>query len=126
MSIKLDMLDGLNDDELQVAIRHAEGILKQRDEDRKAKALNDARSLLASVGLSLKNINGKGRIRSGKPPSYHIGHHYQHPTNKALEWNGKGKKPAWLVSLEAEGGKPVEHVPEAANETAPMPVRKTG
>jgi len=33
----------------------AHGLLKQRDEERKAKTLNDARTLLASVGLTLKD-----------------------------------------------------------------------
>jgi DNA-binding protein H-NS len=39
---------------------------------------------------------------------YHSGHTYQHPTNKALVWNGKGKKPGWLAGLEGGGGKPLE------------------
>jgi DNA-binding protein H-NS len=121
MSMKLDILDGLSDDELRAAIAHAEGLLKQRDDDRKAKALSDARTLLASVGLSLKNLNGKSRVRSGKA-AYHVGHHYQHPTNKALTWNGKGQKPGWLRELEGEGGKAVE---VAASDGSPAPVRKS-
>lgn len=106
--IKLDTLNELQDDELRIAIEYAQGLLKQRDEDRKAKALNDARALLASVGLSLKDLNGKSKSKTGKAPAYHSGHTYQHPANKTLTWNGKGKKPNWLMTLETEGKQAVE------------------
>jgi DNA-binding protein H-NS len=116
--MKLDTLDGLSDDELRTVIAGANELLKAHDEERKAKALADARALkakaltdaravLASVGLSLKDMSGK-KPRSGKPPAYHIGRNYQHPANKTLTWNGKGKKPAWLAAIEAEGGKAIE------------------
>jgi DNA-binding protein H-NS len=104
--MKLDLLDDLKDDELQAAIQYANGLLKSRDEERKAKAIADARTLLASVGLSLKDLGPKGR---GKPRhAYLSGHQYQHPTNKTLTWNGKGKKPGWLTAVEADGGRAVE------------------
>jgi DNA-binding protein H-NS len=119
MSIKLDTLDALSDDELRAVIARATELLKAHDEERKAKALADARALkakalsdartvLASVGLSLKDINGKNRVRSGKAPAYHIGREYQHPANKSLTWNGKGKKPGWLAAIEAEGKAAIE------------------
>lgn len=76
-----DMLAELSDSELQELKARAEALLKARDEDRKAKALAearalrakaeaDARKLLESVGLSVKNVAGKrrhkARIPSGK------------------------------------------------------------
>jgi H-NS histone family len=124
--IKLDSLNELKDDELRLAIDHAQGLLKQRDDDRKAKALNDARSILASVGLSLKDVAAGRPHKNGnnKGPIYHGGHTYRHPTNNALIWQAKGKKPTWLVTLEAEGGKAVEVVP--ANDNVPPPLKKTG
>jgi hypothetical protein len=107
--IKTDTLDGLSDSELQAVIDRSKELLKQRDDARKAEALEKARTLLASVGLSLKDLNGKGK-KTSKGPVYHGGHTYQHPTNKALVWQAKGKKPTWLVALEADGGKAVEVV----------------
>ena len=102
-------LNALQDGELQTLIEQAQGILKQRDDDRKAKALEQARTLLASVGLSLKDVaSGRGQKANGKGAVYHAGTQYQHPTNKTLMYNGKGKKPGWLTALEAEGGKAVE------------------
>lgn len=100
--MNLDSLEKLGDDDLRAVIARAETLLKERDDDRKAKAMEQARSLLASVGLSLKDLNGKIR-RGAKGPVYHGGKSYQHPTNKALVWNAKGKKPGWLSALEAEG-----------------------
>jgi DNA-binding protein H-NS len=113
------MLDALQDGELRTVIEQCEGLLKQRDEDRKAKAmeqarvlqakaLNDARAVLEAAGLSLKDLAGNGRKKRAKGPVYHAGHTYQHPSNKALTWNGKGKKPGWLVALETEGKMAVE------------------
>jgi len=104
---KIDTLESLNDDELQAVIDRSNELLKQRDDKRKAEAIEQVRILLASVGLSLKDLNGKAKAKA-KGPVYHGGHTYQHPTNKALTWKGAGKKPGWLVALEAEGGKAVE------------------
>ena len=108
MSVKLDTLDGLSDDDLRAIIARAETLLKQHDTERKEKALADATARLAEVGLTIKDlINGKGK-KAAKGQVYHGGHHYQHPTNKALTYNGKGKKPGWLNALEAEGKAAVE------------------
>jgi DNA-binding protein H-NS len=106
--ISLSMLDALQDADLRTVIEQSEGLLKRRDGERKAKALEDARSILAAVGLSLKDLGGNGKRKSAKGPVYHAGHTYQHPANKALVWNGKGKKPGWLTELEAQGGEPLE------------------
>ena len=133
--MKLDMLDALSDDELRAVTARANELLKQHDEERKAKALADVRALearmrsekralLESVGLSLKGVVIKGRVRHGKP-SYHIGHNYQHPANKALTWNGKGQKPGWLRELEEKGGKAVE-VAEAVPVGTTPAVRNAG
>lgn len=108
---KLDTLDALNDEELRGVIHESQALLKRRDEERKAKALSDARTLLASVGLSLKHLNGKGKKKPGAAPPYKGGALYQHPTNKALVWNAKGQKPNWLRELEGQGGKAVA-IPE--------------
>jgi hypothetical protein len=106
--MKLDTLDALKDEELQAVIARSNELLNERDRQRKEKALETARATLAAVGLTLKDLNGKGKNKVGKGPVYHGGHMYQHPTNKALVWNAKGKKPGWLVALEAEGKMAVE------------------
>jgi DNA-binding protein H-NS len=106
--ISIAMLNELRDDELRTTIEQAGTLLKQRDEDRKAKAIIDARATLAAAGLTLKDLGGRTKSKNGKGHVYHSGRTYQHPANKALTWNGKGKKPGWLTTLEGEGKAPLE------------------
>jgi len=108
--IKDDMLDAFNDEEIVAIKALADKVLKSRDDERKARAMEEARATLAAVGLTFKDLV-KGRIRTAKGPQYKGGSLYQHPANKALVWNAKGQKPNWLRELEADGGKAVE-VPE--------------
>lgn len=112
MHLKQDLLNGLADDELREVITQCNALLQQRDTARKDKALSEARTLLASVGLNLRDLARKGQARS-RAPLYHSGRQYQHPDNKTLIWPGKGKKPGWLTALEGEGGKAVEMNDEA-------------
>ncbi len=119
--MKTDMLETLNDDELRVVITKAQELLKSHDRERKEHALEQARTLLSAVGLSLKDVAGKGAKRSA---SYRGGHHYQHPARPDLVWNAKGQKPNWLRELERDGGKAIER-PEPANDNGAAPVRKT-
>jgi DNA-binding protein H-NS len=106
--MKLDMLDALGDDDLRSVSARCEVLLKEHDTQRKEKAINDARALLQAVGLNLKDVARKAPAAKAKGPVYRAGHTYQHPTNKALTWPGKGKRPTWLTTLEADGGKAVE------------------
>jgi hypothetical protein len=118
--MKTDMLETLNDDELRGVIGKAQELLKDHDRERKEHALEQARTLLSSVGLSLKDVAGKSAKRA---PAYRGGHHYQHPARPDLVWNAKGQKPNWLRELEREGGKAIERS-EPANDNGAAPVRK--
>jgi DNA-binding protein H-NS len=103
------MLDGMTDDELRASIARAQDLLRDRDRQRKDAALADAAAILAKAGLGLKDLARRGpRARTKAQPAYKGGRQYQHPTNKSLVWNAKGKKPAWLGALEGEGKSPVE------------------
>jgi DNA-binding protein H-NS len=105
--VKIDTLNELNDSELQAVIARSDEILTARDRQRKEKAIEDARAILAGAGLSLKDI-AKPQKNGAKGHVYHAGRRYEHPTNKTLIWNGKGQKPNWLRELETQGGKAVE------------------
>jgi len=119
----LDSLEKLHDDELRAVIAQCEELLDGRDRERKADAMNKARLLLESVGLSLKDLNGKAP-KKAKGVIYKGGHSYQHPDDKTLVWGAKGKKPHWLVELEAEGERPVEIL--VANDNVRPTLKKTG
>ena len=109
--MKLETLDTLMDEDLRAVIGRAEELLKQHDRERKAKAMEDARSILAAAGLSLRDIGAPGKAtKNSKTVSYRSGTRYQHPHNKELVWNAKGQKPGWLRELEAEGKRAVELV----------------
>jgi DNA-binding protein H-NS len=111
--MKLEMLDALMDEDLQAIIGRAEELLRQHDRERKDKALEDARAILARAGLSLRDVASKATSANrGKMPAYHSGHHYQHPGNNQLVWTARGQKPRWLRELESEGKRPVEISPE--------------
>lgn len=126
MPLKADLLNDLNDNDLQAVIDRANELLNERDRQRKEKALEEARAILASAGLSLKDVaNGRSKNGAGKVATYHAGKTYQHPLNKALMWGGKGQKPTWVRELEAEGRRPVE-ASDPANDSIPQPARKTG
>jgi hypothetical protein len=105
----LESLEILNDEQLQAVIARAGELLKQHDRERKTKALADARSILASAGLNLKDVAAKGRGVNGiKAAVYRSGVRYQHPAKPELVWNAKGQKPGWLRELETHGKQPVE------------------
>lgn len=114
--INIATLDALQDDELRSVIQQSETLLKKRDDERKARAVVDARAILAAAGLCLKDLNGNGKKKS-KEMIYHGGHTYQHPNNKTLVWNAKGQKPNWLRELEAQGGKATEVIGMSATES---------
>jgi hypothetical protein len=99
------MLESLSDAELQEVIARSQELLKVRDKERKEHALAEARTLLSSVGLSLKSVAGKSPRRAAV---YHGGRLYRHPAKPELVWNAKGQKPNWLRDLEKEGNKAVE------------------
>lgn len=105
--MKLDSLNELKDEELLAVIGRSQELLKQRDDERKAKALSEARTLLASVGLSLKDLGGKKVAKKdGWKPSQ--GRLYQHPDDPGKTWNGRGPHPGWVNDLIASGRHPKE------------------
>ena len=105
-----ETLAALSDEELREVIARSQEMLKTRDRERKEHALAEARTLLSSVGLSLKSVAGKTARRTA---AYRGGRLYRHPAKPELVWNAKGQKPNWLRELEKSGGRAVE-----LNETA--------
>ena len=112
-----ETLAALSDEELREVIARSQEMLKTRDRERKEHALAEARTLLSSVGLSLKSVAGKSVRRAAV---YRGGRLYRHPAKPELVWNAKGQKPNWLRELEKDGGRAVE-----LNETADAAKRAT-
>jgi hypothetical protein len=104
---KLETLDVLKDDELQAISQYCTTLLKAREEQRKKDAIEKARSALAGVGLTFKDVFSRVRGSAGKT-TYKAGTLYYHPDDKALTWNAKGQKPNWVRTLEAAGKRAME------------------
>ncbi len=115
-----ETLLALSDEELHEVIDRSNELLKQRDKERKDHALAEARTLLSSVGLSLKSVAGKATRRAAV---YRGGRLYRHPAKPELVWNAKGQKPNWLRELEKHGGRAEEMTEPANSSTA---AKKTG
>ena len=64
--IKLDLLDALSDSELDQIEAYSQALKQRRDEERKAKAMDEARAILAAAGISLEELNGKKKGRPAK------------------------------------------------------------
>jgi DNA-binding protein H-NS len=123
----LASLDEVPDDGLHTIETRCQELQVLHDKERKDKALEQARTILTAAGLSLQDVAaGKMHKNGGKAPSYRSGMQYQHPNNKALVWNARGQKPHWLRDLESEGRKPMELLPEPANDNIPPSLKKTG
>jgi len=123
--MNLDLLAKCEDDELRAVAARCEELLEQHDRERKNKALEDARAILAIAGLNLRDVaSGKPMKNGVKAPSYHGGHTYQHPSDKTKVWTAIGQKPGWLRALEAEGKRAIEVAAEAPRGTSSTAEKK--
>ncbi len=58
---KTDLLDALSDKDLDEAEAYLVALKQRRDEERKAKAMDEARAILAAAGIDLKDVAGKAK-----------------------------------------------------------------
>ena len=105
--IKEDMLDAYSDEDVQEVRVLCDKVLKSRDDNRKSKAMEQARATLAAAGLTLNDLT-RTKVRVPQRPKHNAGSSYQHPTNNALIGNGKGQRPKWLRELENNHVSPLE------------------
>jgi DNA-binding protein H-NS len=74
---------------------------RRRVEDRKT-ALRGMKELAASYGFTVEEVLGtamRKRRRASEPAKAK----YRNPDNPEQTWVGRGRKPAWLVELLAQG-----------------------
>lgn len=62
---KTDLLDALSDNELDQIEAYSQALKKRRDEERKAKAMEQARALLEAAGITLRDLASR---QKGRPP----------------------------------------------------------
>jgi hypothetical protein len=86
----LENLETLNDEELEAVIARAGALLKRHDRERKEKALADARLILASAGLNLKDMATK--VKGSKTmKSAGISKRAPDETGAGMEWQGQNR-----------------------------------
>lgn len=102
-----DQLKALDDNQLRAVIDQAGTLLKEREADRKQKAIEEAKAKLAAVGLTFRDVvktkTDKGKARAPLPP----GQSYVNPSDSSQTYTtGRGRPPKWFAELQAKGNLP--------------------
>jgi hypothetical protein len=64
--IKLDLLDALSDNELDQIEAYSQALKQRRDEERKSKAMEQAKAILAAAGIDMELLHARGKGRTAK------------------------------------------------------------
>jgi DNA-binding protein H-NS len=116
----LPALETLDDAQLQDLMRRAGELLKERERQRQRDAIEQARAILASAGLSVQDmLDGVGRTKASgsarKPAAGGAdaasarkgGTRYANPANPSQIYEkGRGRTPNWFRELSARGETP--------------------
>lgn len=80
---------------LRTLIADANAEVERRASVEKAKKVEEIRALIASSGLSAKEVMA---IANGKTPATFVKtFRYKHPELPDVGWTGMGKRPKWVV-----------------------------
>lgn len=90
--------------QLQVVIA-AELVI--REDQRIQDAIIQCRKIADSVGVPLEELALHGKAKGARKTSPPVLARYEHPTDKAITWTGRGKKPRW-VQQHLDSGKPLD------------------
>jgi len=74
--------------------------LKEREQTERAQAREQILAIAQKAGISLKDLIGAGKPRTGKGS---VAVRYRHPSNAALQWTGRGRQPKWVQEWVASG-----------------------
>lgn len=111
--MKANELEKLDDGELAELIDQAQQILIDRKERRKQEAIEAARSALAGVGLSFRDVANPKVQRVARTSGGAVlaaGKRYVNPADPKQVWtSGRGRRPTWVKELERKGQLPDPH-----------------
>ncbi len=74
--------------------------LKEREQTERAQAREQILAIAQKAGISLKDLIGAAKPRSGKGS---VAVRYRHPSNATLQWTGRGRQPKWVQEWVASG-----------------------
>jgi DNA-binding protein H-NS len=95
-------LDGLSDEELQEISDRAGTLLLERKKEKQQAVLDSAREMLATAGLTLRDLAraGKRSAPKGKPAA-RPGETLTNPKDASQTWTpGRGRPPKWVTELQ--------------------------
>ena len=78
--------------------------IKRRETQEKVNILNEVKAFAKARGYSLEDLVGK-EIKATKAIRGSVKPKYQHPQDANLQWTGRGRKPKWVESWLANGGR---------------------
>ena len=84
---------------LQEQIKQA---LKEREQTERAQAREQILAIAQKAGLSLKDLVGTAKPRSGSGKGS-VAVRYRHPSDASLQWTGRGRQPKWVQEWVASG-----------------------
>jgi len=77
--------------------------IKRRESQEKTNVLNELKELAKAKGYSLDELLGSREVKI-KASTGKVKVKYQHPSNAALQWTGRGRQPKWVGEWLASGG----------------------
>ncbi|MQR01316.1 H-NS histone family protein [Glaciimonas soli] len=83
---------------LQEQIKQA---LKEREHEEKNKAREQILAIAQGAGISLKDLLGNTRVKSGVAKKVAV--RYRNPNDASLQWTGRGRQPKWVQEWLASG-----------------------
>lgn len=90
-------LSTLSKDELLTLQKDVASALKSFEDRKKKEALAAAEAVAREHGFALAELTGKKASASRNPAKY------ANPADKSQTWTGRGRKPGWVLTLEADG-----------------------
>ena len=89
----------------QEILNQIESLKQQAEDARKqemASAIAEIKRIMAQFGISPADLGFGGRGGKGKAKGTSVAAKYRDPVS-GKTWSGRGRRPAWVVALEAEG-----------------------
>lgn len=93
------LVPGMTIEQLQKLQREVETRIAQEHETQRQTAKTHLEAEAKKLGYTIPDLFGLRAKTKGK----RVAAKWQHPDNPELTWTGRGKKPTWVVELQAKG-----------------------
>lgn len=90
-------LSNMSKDDLLSLQKDVAAALKTFDDRKRKEALAAAEAVAREHGFALSELTGKKSIATRHPAKF------ANPADKSQTWSGRGRKPGWVVTWEADG-----------------------